>query len=284
MISLLTPTRKRPDQFRRMVESARRTATTPIEIISYVDDDDMAQAEVCRALDVKCVVGPRIVLTDCWNKCIPLAEGDIFCQNNDDVIFRTPGWSRMVEDAFAECPDKVLMVHGSDEGQHFEKFGPHPFVHKIWPETLGYFIPPFFSSDYGDAWVNVVANTIKRRKYLPFVVEHLHFLFKKANMDRTYEERLARHQADRVDDKWAETEALRVVDAQKLAEKMVDGHLLDIEVTPGMAQRTKVGQPKMLSTYRANIKAICPRCGATITIIFSNGRRCNQCGHQWAGK
>jgi hypothetical protein len=185
-----------------MVESVRSTAKNYIEIVLYIDKDDPVSVETARTLGIKWVVGPRIMLTNCWNKCIPLATGDIFMQGNDDIIFRTPNWDQMVEKEFTKVPDGILMVYGNDMGMHRETFGPHPFVHRRWVEILGYFIPPYFESDFGDAWVNDLANAVSRRRYIPIEVEHMHFMMGKAEKDQNTLERLERHRIQNPDHIW----------------------------------------------------------------------------------
>lgn len=221
MISILLPTRKRPAQLRRMVESARSTAIGDIEIIAYVDDDDPLTVATCDELAVKRHVAPRIGnITDCWNRIIYLATGDIFMQGNDDIVFRTKGWNVIVEREIEKFDDRIVMVHGSDEGQHFDRFGAHPFVHRRWYDVLGYFTPPYFSSDYGDTWINCLADAVKRRRYVPIVVEHLHFLFKKAPVDEVTRERLERHKRDHVEAIWARKTEERERDARRLGAAM----------------------------------------------------------------
>lgn len=195
MISVLCPTRNRPDILQRMVVSIHETAIGKWDCVVYVDEDDKETQRVCREHEdaIKMVVGPRVILTDCWNRCLPKAEGNILMQANDDIIFRTKGWDLMVEGAFAQCPDKILMVHGNDMGMHNERFGPHPFVHRRWVEVAGYFIPPYFWSEFGDTWLNDVFNGVNRRKYVPADIEHMHYEFRKAPLDRTYQERLNKH-------------------------------------------------------------------------------------------
>lgn len=200
MISILTPTRGRPEEYLRMVESAVQTAADnlAIEFISYHDDDDPTWDDYINPRGYHRVTmfrGPRIVLTDCWNKCLPFATGDILMQANDDIIFRTPGWDKMVEGAFAQSLDKFLMVYGDDLGMHHGCFGPHPFVHRRWLDiTGGWMIPPYFWSECGDTWLNDVFQGVDRRVYIPFVVEHMHWEFKKAELDQTYRDRLKNHQ------------------------------------------------------------------------------------------
>lgn len=228
MISILCPTRKRPVELHRMVHSVAETVFDPtkVEIILYIDEDDRESALLAtylglqygrtRGIRIAYQVGPRITLTDCWNQCLPKARGDIYLQGNDDLIMRTRFWDLMVGNIFAQHPDRILMVHGNDLGQHFDKFGAHCFVHQRWVDTLGYFIPPWFSSDYGDTWLNEIANALDRRRYLPMVIEHMHFLFGKAVPDQTTDERLARHKADDCDKIWNDKHTELMADIAKL--------------------------------------------------------------------
>ena len=218
MISVIIPTRKRIIELARAVQSIRDTSKPgAVEAVCYVDEDDTDSVAACRRLGVKTKVGPRLRnITQCWNECVELAEGDILCQGNDDIVFRTPGWDRIVEEEFKKFDDKVLMVHGNDAGGQQDKFGPHPFVHRRWVETLGYFIPPYFSSDFGDTWLNDLANALGRRRYLPFVVEHMHFLYGKATIDDTTRERLKRHDEDNVVKKYEDLAGERQNDIRKL--------------------------------------------------------------------
>ena len=284
MISILCPTRKRPDQLRRMVDSVQQTITNPmgVEIVLYVDDDDI---QTLNALDtdaglILCgyVRGPRLrEMTKYWNECFKKCSGDIVMQGNDDVIFRTPGWDSMVEKAFAACPDKILMVHGSDEGQHLSSFGPHPFVHRKWIETLGWFIPPYFSSDWGDAWVNELADALGRRQYLPFIVEHLHFLFKKAVIDETTRERLERHKKDNPDKIYREKLPERIAQIAKLKA------LMDPKWKPP-ANPVTPRKPGAVAKVGAIVdpQALkCRYCSSPAVVVRGPLNVCNQCGRYW---
>lgn len=195
MISILCPTRGRPDSIRRLVTSATDTATGPVEFIFYVDDDDPVSAEVAAELGTA-VVGPRIVLSQMWNRCYEQASGDVLMHCGDDIVFRTVGWDRLVLDAFERYSDRIALVHGRD-GIHDAGLATHGFLHRRWVEAVGYFVPPYFSSDYNDTWNTEVADRLGRRIYLPDVyTEHMHFINGKAEVDATHQERLDRHQQD----------------------------------------------------------------------------------------
>lgn len=200
-----------------MIASARATAFVAPEIVCYIDEDDPSYEGDFGP--VKFVRGPRIVLSNMWNKCAAAATGDIFGQMNDDIIFRTRGWDLDVENEFAAWADRIVLVHGSDGSHHPSgrgEFGPHPFLHRRWAETLGYVTPPYFSSDYGDTWLNDIANVIGRRRYRAFVIEHMHFWFSKGPQDETSNDRLERHSRDNVARLYDDLAPLREVDVEKL--------------------------------------------------------------------
>lgn len=221
MISILLPTRKRPEFLKRMVNSARNTARENPEIVVYIDDDDKESVTMADELEIRRIIGPRIeLMTNYWNKCYSqVGPGcDIFMQCGDDVVFKTKDWDVIVEQAFAESEDKILLVHGNDLDASFNKvnFGTHCFLHRRWIEALGYFIPPYFSSDNGDRWLMAVAEFIGRIKYVPIVTEHCHFRTGKAAIDATYAERMQRHVRDNPDQLYADMFMERLADAEKL--------------------------------------------------------------------
>jgi len=196
VISILIPTRKRPENLKRVVESIRTTAPNKesrrVEICCYIDSDDYSTMERASSLGIHFKVGPRIIMSEMWNELITTASGQILMLCSDDVVFRTPGWDVMVEKEFAECPDKILMAYGDDLCGNGKEFATLPFVSRKWVETVGYFTPPGFSGDYADTWLNDVAKMIGRSKPLPFVTEHMHVVWGKAPMDATYQEKLDR--------------------------------------------------------------------------------------------
>ena len=224
MISILAPTRNRPKEFTRMVGSALATATTPIEIWAYIDEDD--QSWPCsnsffpdnfpKQDNVNCFVGPRLVMSEYWNVLTKYAKGDILMLCGDDVVFETPGWSAMVEQAYEDCPDKILCVHGDDLGPNGKTFATLPFVSRKWVDTVGYFTPYGFSGDFIDTWIQDVADMLGRKRFLPFVVNHMHWIYGKAERDSTYAEKDARQKRDNLEQMYLDRLPERIRDAAKL--------------------------------------------------------------------
>ena len=230
LISALVPSRGRPDWLHKTVKSAFETATYPrqLEFVVYLDDDDDPKklfdyetvlpfaVEANLMKNIHLLIRPRALLSECWNVCAANARGEILMHCGDDLTFDTPGWDAHVRRAFAETPDKILFAYGNDLGPHGETFGTHGFVHRKWVETVGYFVPPIFSSDWNDVWLNEVAKMINRHKLLPFVTEHHHYTFGKSERDQTHAEREERGIADGVVDLYKQTKRDRENDAAKL--------------------------------------------------------------------
>jgi hypothetical protein len=224
LISVLLPSRGRPDWFKRMRDSLRRTVDEPlgVEIVLWLDQDDPTAAHYRRdGIPTTVIQGQRKLLSECWNTCADEAHGKILMHCGDDLTFDTPGWDTMVRAAFTETPDRILFAHGDDLGPHGQEFGTHGFVHRRWVQATGYFVPPLFSSDWNDVWLNEVANMIGRRRLLPFVTEHHHYTFGKSERDQTHADREERGKTDKVVDLFKRTAKDRAVDADKLRAVML---------------------------------------------------------------
>jgi hypothetical protein len=250
MISILCPTRGRPDYVRQLIDTAVDTAADPeaLEFVFYVDDDDPTGDQV-RALAEPGGPGPDVIvirdrplnhtegltLSHGWNRCAHQAGYDILMHCGDDIRFRTGSWDLTVVDAFAEVPDHIVFVHGRD-GHQPDTFGTHGFIHKMWVETVGYFVPPYFRCDWNDTWLNDVANMIGRRRLVPILTEHLHPAWGTRPLDPTDHARMAAGQADNVDQIYRDKLPERERDAAKLRQiiqrySLTDGALAPTETS-----------------------------------------------------
>jgi hypothetical protein len=233
LISVLLPSRGRPDMLHRTIFTAFQTATHPhrIEFIVYLDEDDERlesytmqiyfAVKVALQQQLRLLIRPRALLSECWNECAKVARGEILMHCGDDLTFDSYGWDGHVRQAFAETPDKILFAYGNDLGPHGETFGTHGFIHRRWVEAVGYFVPPLFSSDWNDVWLNEVAEMIDRKRLLPFVTEHHHYTFGKSVRDQTHADREERGERDQVVDLYQRTLGERKADAKKLKAAMV---------------------------------------------------------------
>jgi glycosyl transferase/beta-hydroxylase protein BlmF len=221
LISILVPSRGRPSALARMIMSSAKTALHPrrVQWVVRLDDDDPMLDRYLHPpfAGVSYLTGQRELLSECWNECAAAARGEILMHCGDDLTFDTNGWDQMVRDAFEAVPDRIAFVYGDDLSPNFPDLGTHGFVHRRWVETVGYFVPPLFSSDWNDVWLTEVAQMVGRDVPLPqMVTEHHHWSFGKADRDQTHVEREERGERDRVVELFKRTRPERERDAEKL--------------------------------------------------------------------
>ncbi len=225
LISVLVPTRDRPDGLKRVYRTALATATYPrqLEFVVYLDNDDPRYGTYVEYNDVwsegqgRLIIGERQLLSECWNECYRHSTGEILMHAGDDIVFTTPGWDVQVRDAFAAIPDRIGLVYGDDLSTNFPELATHGFLHRRWVDAVGYFLPPLFSCDWNDVWISEVAQQIGRAVPLPgVVIEHQHHSFGKRDRDQTDSEREQRGADDGVVELFKRTKPQRLADAKKL--------------------------------------------------------------------
>lgn len=170
MISILCPSRGRPNLAKKMVDTALSTAKGPIQILIYLNDDDPKLQEYINTIDNKfLIVGPDRSPVYSWNKLAELAVFDILMLQGDDAWFETEHWDEKVANVFNQYPDKIVFAYPNLNGYEWrggkltEDHCPHFFVHKNWVRALGYFVPPHFWHWYVDTWYRDISKLINRR-------------------------------------------------------------------------------------------------------------------------
>lgn len=195
-ISLVFPTRGRPEKLNRLVKSVQQTATSMPDIAVYIDSDDEWSAIAARELGLSFIQGPRHLLSSCYNEALKLAVGEIVMFAADDLIFREKAWDEIVIKEFEKVADKILFVTSWD-GLRPDKLGTHGFLHRNWINAVGYLLPPYFGTWYVDNWITTVAESVQRKVYLDcMIAEHMHHTNGKAEYDTTYVEATARQEED----------------------------------------------------------------------------------------
>ena len=206
-ISLLCPTRNRPDGLERMWNSAIECASEPnkIELTLYIDDDD--QSSILKSKDLADSFGDQINVTvgakgdqiysNLHNICCSKSRSDILFSCADDLIFRTKGWDVAAINQFEIIPDKIAFAFPND-GHWGAELGTHGFFHRRWFQTLGYLSPPVFTVDYSDNYIADISRAVGRYMYMPEVlIEHMHWTFGKSAFDQTAKEaHIRRHQTN----------------------------------------------------------------------------------------
>lgn len=190
---LLVPTRARPRNVHRLLESIENTAAAPdaITVYFYVDDDDeLTQQHIDgirkahSEIPMHFAVGPRIVLSQMYTGMANESKGEILWSGGDDIVFRTPEWDRLVAEEFADFPDRILLVYGNDCLQQ-HRLATHPFISRQGLDVLGYFYPNTGDIAVTDLWLHHAYEVIGRLRYCPDIItEHMHWLRRDADGNR----------------------------------------------------------------------------------------------------
>lgn len=157
-IALLCPTRGRPEQCRRMVESAYNTSASSLHVGLYLADTDVAKPYQEKPWHncVKMFTGPDFPTVMKWNW---LAEQykdcDLFMLAADDIEFMNKGWDAKIIEHYEGLTNKIHCYALQDSR---DKDGtPHFFVTREWIDAMGYAFIPIFNHFFVDTWTVAIA-------------------------------------------------------------------------------------------------------------------------------
>lgn len=186
MISVLIPSRSRPEQARRAHDSLLDMARNPgeVEVLFYLNNDDPLLNEYLKIeFNTPPIIGPDNPTSYSWNLLAKQCTGDLLMMGGDDSVMLTEDWDIKIADAVDE--DGISLI-SFDDGRP-ELGYPNWCITREWYEITGYFVYPQFIHFCVDTWNTDMAARINRLHYLPDVVyEHRHFKIGKAEKDAIY--------------------------------------------------------------------------------------------------
>jgi hypothetical protein len=159
-VALLLPSRRRPGNLRRAVDSIGATATRPgdVVVVIGVDDDDDETLELMAHYRPRVRViwsrGPReLTLGRLWNR-LGRADHDcdvlaMFC---DDYVMDTPGWDEIYRRAATLMPAGYGTAWPFD-AIHPPNFCTAPVITRRMMDRMGFFVPPWFPFWFYDTWL-----------------------------------------------------------------------------------------------------------------------------------
>lgn len=191
MISICVPTRGRPERLRTMISSAISTAQSPndLEFLVYRDDDDLSM-EKFEFKQTTVLTGPRSSVSKMTNICFANSRGDLIMYAADDIIFRTPGWDKLIQECRNSRPKAAFLVYGNDLSLNAKSIATHGFVSREFANINGFLLTEKFEADFCDTWNTQIARLSRSLIYLPsMVIEHMHPSWGKSTVDSTYLDR-----------------------------------------------------------------------------------------------
>lgn len=190
MISLLCPTRGRPERAMQFLNSVLATQSGENEILFGLQNDDPRLHEYPSEIKSRAVYFEPVNTVHYWNELASQAKGDLLTLIGDDVIIRTPGWDDKFHAVHKQFPDDIYMITTQDgrglgvPPDHLPS--PHPTITRKWYETLGYLTFPDLTHYYADTWISTIAQKLRRQVNL-YDVDFVHIKERdavRANMAR----------------------------------------------------------------------------------------------------
>jgi|SRR5579859_7562763 len=173
-ISLLIPTRARTAYLQRLFASLEATTSSKNEVDAwvYVDEDDDATRGFIAAhptlpytFQVHWLVGERTntqgeMTNRLWERSA--SNAGIYFPLPDDYVFTTPGWDRLVRDAFNRFPDRIVLVYPDEATASVEQVT-LIILSAEWLNATQHFMTAYFPFWFDDTWVDQVAQMIQRK-------------------------------------------------------------------------------------------------------------------------
>jgi hypothetical protein len=188
-MKLLTilPTRSRPGRIVEALESFKATASVGNDLIICMDDCDPMRGDY--KLDGYSVdVNPRGALDTIFNDAVKRhPEYDYYFSWNDDMIFRTVGWDKILVNEIEQKGNGWGVSFGDDMIHSGRIMRPtYNMISKKVINVMGYLLPPGFGL-CGDWYLGDLCAGAECLFYRPdVIIEHKHVLVQKAELDETY--------------------------------------------------------------------------------------------------
>jgi hypothetical protein len=168
-ISVLMPSRGRPEPVTEAIASLRGNATLPlaVEFIIGCDPDDPATAKAARAAGASVLKTAERYgysrLHEYVNRLAVKARGEWLLLFNDDARMLTSGWDQIVRDP--QHARAAVLFPGSNHPPALNCF---PIVNRRMTELLGH----VSLSPHYDSWVSEVAAAAGLERRIPVQVLH----------------------------------------------------------------------------------------------------------------
>lgn len=166
-ISILVPTRGRPEKITRLLDSLGEHAN--VEVIVGCDDDDPTMEATPVYRNVRFIHGPRHdTLGALFNTLAAEAKGDWLMAMGDDYVMETENWAEILLNCGKQLPLRYGVMFARDP--HHPNFTTIFCIHRNTYSKLGYFTPSFFPYWFVDTWWDEIAEITGIKLEMPIDV------------------------------------------------------------------------------------------------------------------
>lgn len=171
-LAIVCPSRGRPRNCSRMVESAINTSQA--DVLLYFDEDDPTKPQPAGAWNgprVHTLQGPRIGRGASINAlCHTFKDYRAYLLVSDDIAFNREGWDKDVLSAMDSFPNDLGLVHIANNPD--SQFVNWPCVSRRWIDAVGWFNPPTLRSYCQDTALQALAEALDRIQRVPPALVH----------------------------------------------------------------------------------------------------------------
>lgn len=164
-IALLCPTKGRPQQFKRMMDSVAKTTSRHAVILMATNPEDWHEYKAVNGIvGYESWIMPDVMPTAYkWEILAKKAISarfngkkiSLFMLAADDMVFQTPLWDKALLDHYNALNNKIH-VYALQDSRDIDGT-PHIIVTREWIEAMGYFVPPIFLHWHIDSWTVEIA-------------------------------------------------------------------------------------------------------------------------------
>lgn len=169
-LAIICPTRGRPHNCARMIDSALNTSDA--EILLYIDHDDPERPRYCQSGPrVHVQTGPPIGRGAAINALCEGRTERAYLLVSDDLVFIRNGWDQECLAALDEFPSDIGLVHLASELDY--PWVSWPLVSRHWLDAVGWFNFPGGKWFCQDTALSLLGDGLGRvKKIEPQVVHH----------------------------------------------------------------------------------------------------------------
>ncbi len=175
LVSVIIPSRRRPDKLERCVRSLwSNRGDSKIEIIIGLDDDDETRAEYEKRLadlgaPVSIIVGPRpLTMGGLINELAKHVTGRWLMAFVDDCTIETPDWPARIAEEGMRLPRRVGVLHLRDD--FHAGFASYPIMSREMVAAVGYVHVPYFAFWFNDTWWDEIGILLNLKREVPVQV------------------------------------------------------------------------------------------------------------------
>ena len=168
LLSIMMPTRGRPEIAKRAIKSLLETSSTPIEIVVGLDKDDETALKLMNDLvfdyepRVRFVLGDRApTLGVLWNRLFDETQGAIIGMMTDDCVIAEHGWDIKTRQSLSLLNKNAIGL-AFPKDPHHPNFGTQFFMTRetaqIIQSVQGVLFEPWYPFWFNDTALNEIGN------------------------------------------------------------------------------------------------------------------------------